>query len=58
MTLTETTSDMICKSGLTADVTSSREKLLKTFYRMHLCENIHLDILKKLTDMAQISIKI
>ena len=31
MTLTETTSDMICKSGMTADATSGREKLLKNF---------------------------
>ena len=58
MTLTETTSDTICKSGMTADATSGREKLFwKTLHRMHLCENIHLDIWKKLTDMLQISIK-
>ena len=30
----------------------------KTLYRMHLCENIHLDVLNKLTDMSQISKKI
>ena len=57
MTLTETTSDMICKSGMTADATSGREKYWKTLYRMHLCENIYLDIWKKLTDMSEISRK-
>ena len=31
MTPTETTSDMICKSGMTADATSGREMLLKNF---------------------------
>ena len=29
ITLTETTSDMICQSGMIADATSGREKLLK-----------------------------
>ena len=48
MTLTESTSDMICKSGMTADATSGREELWKTLYRMHVCENIHLDICKKI----------
>ena len=31
MTLTAATSDMICKSGITADATSGKEKLLKNF---------------------------
>ena len=31
MTPTETTSDIILKSGMTADTTSGREKLLKNF---------------------------
>ena len=31
MTLTETTGNMVCKSGMTADATSGREKLLKNF---------------------------
>ena len=31
MTPTETTSDMMFKSGMTADATSGREKLLKYF---------------------------
>ena len=31
VTLTQTTSDMICTSGMTADATSGREKLFKNF---------------------------
>ena len=31
MTLVESTSDIICKSGMTADATSGREILLKNF---------------------------
>ena len=31
---------------------------LKTLYTMHLCENIHCEICKKLKDMLKISIKI
>ena len=31
VTLTETTSDTICTSGMTADATSGREKLFQNF---------------------------
>ena len=51
VTLTETTSDTIYQSGMTADATSGREKLFKNFTKNHL------DIWKNLTDMLQISIK-
>ena len=58
MILTEKTTDMILECGIKEDATSGTEKLLKTLYTMHLCENIHHDICKKLKDMSKISIKI
>ena len=58
MTMKEMTTEMILKSGMEADATSGKEKLLKTLYTMELCENIHLQIFQKLKDMSKISIKI
>ena len=57
-TLTVKTSDMMCKSGMTAGATSGREKSIEKLYIE--CIFVKISILtyeKKLTDMSQISIK-
>ena len=58
MTVREKTTDTTLEIGMTEDATSGREKLIKTLYTLHLCENIHCEICKKLKDMLKISIKI
>ena len=39
---------MTLESGIKEDATSGREKLLKALYTMHLCENLHCDLCKKI----------
>ena len=51
VTLTETTTDTMCTSGTITDATSGGEIWLKNYIKMDLYKNIHLDILKKLSDM-------
>ena len=58
MTVTEKTTDTTLETGMTEDDTSGREKLFKTLYTMHLCENIHCEICIKLENIFKIFIKI
>ena len=58
MTLTQTTRDTMCTSGIIGDATSGKGTLFKTVGKMHLYENIHLDIWKNdryVKDIYQIS---
>ena len=57
-TPTEMTSDMILKSGMKADGTSGREKLLKNFTYYAFVWKYPSWHIKKLKDMSKISIKI
>ena len=46
----DTTSDNIVKSTERGDTTSGKQNLLKHF-KIYVCQNIHIDIWKKLIDM-------
>ena len=58
MRVTEKTAHTTLETGMTEDDTSGKKSHLKTLYTMHLCENIHDEICKKLKIMLKIFIKI
>ena len=51
ITQMDTTSDITVKSTETGDTISGRQNILKTFAKIYVWQNIHIDIWKKLIDM-------
>ena len=51
MTVTKSTTDTTLETEITEDDISGTESHVKTFYTMHICENIHHKISKNLKNM-------
>ena len=44
----DTISDIIVKSTETADMTPGKQNLLKNLHKIYVCQNIHIDIWKRI----------
>ena len=58
MTVTKSITDTTLETEITEVIHQVQKSHVKTFYTMHMCENVHHKISKKLKNMLQIFIKL